>query len=206
MFQFLRNLFGSESEKPSQAEQRNAEQQGLNLTPLVEQAAVSVYERENGRAATDEEKAAIRKTVREIAAEPYESGDYDPAEDPELAEIYRQEAIEELAQKMRLVVVNYVEAMKEPYPYKVKRNLAEIKQSHSFVIGKLDTNIYPDAVAYAREDMFEGWSKLLEDVEENRVFFEDYVKDPRSLNLLRIRENMPENYRADMDEALFSLS
>lgn len=205
MFKFLKSLFGTEAEKSSEPHGTNEKQEtaSVSIRPMAENAFVSLYEKENGRAATEEEKAAIMGTVRQIETQPYEPDGY--GSDPELMEIQRQDAIEELANRIRQVVVVFVELLQEPFPYKVKKGIPEIKENHRFVLEQFDKDIYGDAVAFAREDMFEGWAKLLENVDECRAFFEEYTGHPHALSLNQIREAMPEKYRNDVDAGLFEL-
>ena len=42
----------------------------------------------------------------------------------------RQEIIEDVASALRMVVVSYINLLKEPYPYNIKRNMPLLKNNH----------------------------------------------------------------------------
>ena len=46
----------------------------------------------------------------------------------------RQEIIEDVASALRMVVVSYINLLKEPYPYNIKRDMPFLKNSHKKVM------------------------------------------------------------------------
>ena len=127
MLKFLKRLLGIEAEKPSES-QSSAEKQVAatnSLSPLVEQAAIATFEGENGREVTDEERSRIHMVVDDLSGKPVTATDMDCTDYSEILEIQHQDAVERGADAIRYVVVTFVELVKEPYPYKIKKKLME---------------------------------------------------------------------------------
>ena len=95
----------------------------------------------------------------------------------------RQEIIEDVASALRMVVVSYINLLKEPYPYNIKRDMPLLKNSHKKVMQYLNSPFYLDITQYAKHDMFVGDLRLLENIDEYKSFFEEYSQYPQNLNL-----------------------
>lgn len=115
----------------------------------------------------------------------------------------RQEIIEDVASALRIVVVSYIKLLKEPYPYNIKREMPLLKSSHKKVIQYLNSPLYLDILQYAKHDMFVGNLRLLENIDENKAFFEEYSQHPQNLNLYNIKKEIPQKY--EIDDTLFEL-
>lgn len=83
----------------------------------------------------------------------------------------RQEIIEDVASALRMVVVSYINLLKEPYPYNIKRDMPLLKNSHKKVMQYLNSPFYLDITQYAKHDMFVGDLRLLENIDEYKSFF-----------------------------------
>lgn len=115
----------------------------------------------------------------------------------------RQEIIEDVASSLRIVVVSYINLLKEPYPYNIKREMPLLKSSHKKVMQYLDSPFYLDIIQYAKHDMFVGDLHILENIDESKSFFEEYSQHPQNLNLYNIKKEIPQKY--EIDDMLFEL-
>ena len=115
----------------------------------------------------------------------------------------RQELIEDVASALRMVVVSYINLLKEPYPYNIKRDMPLLKNSHKKVMQYLNSPFYLDITQYAKHDMFVGDLRLLENIDEYKSFFEEYSQYPQNLNLYNIKKEVPQKY--EIDDTLFEL-
>ena len=115
----------------------------------------------------------------------------------------RQEIIEDVASALRMVVVSYINLLKEPYPYNIKRDMPLLKNSHKKVMQYLNSPFYLDITQYAKHDMFVGDLRLLENIDEYKSFFEEYSQYPQNLNLYNIKKEVPQKY--EIDDTLFEL-
>lgn len=204
MLKFLRNLFGTDTANSSEAQPKGERQdvESVSITPMVEDAAVTIYEQEKGRATTDREKAAIRESVRQTEAEPYEPSDYDPREDPELAAMMREDDIKNAASAMRVVVVSYVDLLSHPLFSRMKRDLPAIRQSHEEVLQHWGKDYFKEAVAYAHADMFSGDFQIIENTDNYKAFLADYTANPKTLDLAKLRDLIDEEDRQTWGEEI----
>ena len=115
----------------------------------------------------------------------------------------RQEIIEDVASALRMVVVSYINLLKEPYSYNIKRNMPLLKNNHKKVMQYLNSPFYLDITQYAKHDMFIGDLRLWENIDEYKSFFEEYSQHPQNLNLYNIKKEVPQKY--EIDDTLFEL-
>ena len=112
-----------------------------------------------------------------------------------------------------MVVVGYVNSIIEPYPYKVKKNIANIKEFHPKVLSLYNTNtkLYRECVTYEYEDMFVDKDLSLtkyespENLAKYKTFYQRYTENPNSLDLKELKSYIPKNYLANIDDTLFEI-
>ena len=121
----------------------------------------------------------------------------------ELEQIERQTFIEQKAHNIRLVVVTYVDSIKEPWPYKLKKELPLLKEAHKQVLSFFDSPHYSEIIKEAEFDLFYGDFKIPGSKTRYKKFFAEYVHQPHSLNLHNIKKQMPDRYLENFDESLF---
>lgn len=121
----------------------------------------------------------------------------------ELEQIERQTFIEQKAHNIRLVVVIYVDSIKEPWPYKLKKELPLLKEAHKQVLSFFDSPHYSEIIKEAEFDLFYGDFKIPGSKTRYKKFFAEYVHQPHSLNLHNIKKQMPDRYLENFDESLF---
>lgn len=204
MFKLFQKLFGHKP-VPTPPKEYNLAASSFDIAELVKDSLVSIYEKENGRPATESEKKHIRDAMDGIINTADCTQFEDFPEDEEVLAIQRQDTIERIAHGIRLVVVCFVELLNEPYPYKAKKDIPLIREGHSKVMTEFNHVLYGEAVAYAYHDMFEGESRLIEDHAPYKAFFSEYTKDPSSLNLYLLRDAISQRYETDIDDTFFSL-
>lgn len=123
----------------------------------------------------------------------------------ELERMEHQTFIEQKAHNIRLVVVIYVDSIKEPWPYKLKKELPLLKEAHKQVLSFFNSPYYPEIIKEAEIDLFHGDFKILGNKTRYKKFFAEYINSPHSLDLSNIKKQMPERYLVDFDESLFSI-
>ena len=121
----------------------------------------------------------------------------------ELEQIEHQTFIEQKAHNIRLVVVIYVDSIKEPWPYKLKKELPLLKEAHKQVLSFFDSPHYSEIIKEAEFDLFYGDFKIPGSKTRYKKFFAEYVHQPHSLNLHNIKKQMPDRYLENFDESLF---
>lgn len=125
--------------------------------------------------------------------------------DKEIQRIQKQDKIEEIAQSIRLVVTSYVDSIKEPYPYVLKKNISCIKENHLLVKEAANSSLYPEILKYAYRYMFTGKDRVLGRKVEYKKFYEEYTSNPNSISLTLIKDAVDEKYRKDLPPNLFDL-
>ena len=123
----------------------------------------------------------------------------------ELEQMEHQTFIEQKAHNIRLVVVIYVDSIKEPWPYKLKKELPLLKEAHKQVLSFFNSPYYSEIIKEAEFDLFHGEFKILGNKTRYKKFFAEYIKSPNSLDLYNIKKQMPERYLEDFDESLFCI-
>ena len=123
----------------------------------------------------------------------------------ELEQIEHQTFIEQKAHNIRLVVVIYVDSIKEPWPYKLKKELPLLKEAHKQVLSFFDSPHYSEIIKEAEFDLFYGDFKIPGNKARYKKFFAEYVHQPHTLNLYNIKKQMPDRYLEDFDESLFCI-
>lgn len=123
----------------------------------------------------------------------------------ELEQLEHELYIERSAQNIRMVVVIYVDSIKEPWPYKLKKQLPLLKENHKEVLSFFNSPHYSEIIKEAEFDLFYGDFKILGNKTEYKKFFAEYVHQPHSLNLHNIKKQMPDRYLEDFDESLFCI-
>lgn len=121
----------------------------------------------------------------------------------ELEQIEHQTFIEQKAHNIRLVVVIYVDSIKEPWPYKLKKELPLLKEAHKQVLSFFESPYYSEIIKEAEFDLFYGDSKIPGNKTRYKKFFAEYVYQPHTLNLYNIKRQMPDRYLEGIDESLF---
>ena len=149
---------------------------------------IRLFEEKNSRKATAEEISTIQQTTEESFGS---SDDTTSFHGDEICQLL-QEEIDEAAHAIRMVIVCYVESINERSFYKIKQNIALIKEFHPKVLKYSQTELFSKIVKYAREDMFTGDLCILGDQTQYLNLFEEYTKDPKALSLSRIKDNKPE--------------
>lgn len=125
--------------------------------------------------------------------------------DEELEQMEHQTFIEGKAHNIRLVVVIYVDSIKEPWPYKLKKELPLLKEAHKQVLSFFDSPHYSEIIKEAEFDLFYGDFKIPGNKARYKKFFAEYVHQPHTLNLYNIKKQMPDRYLEDFDESLFCI-
>ena len=123
----------------------------------------------------------------------------------DLEQLEYKSYIERKAQNIRMVVVIYVDSIKEPWPYKLKKQLPLLKENHKEVLNFFNSPHYSEIIKEAEFDLFYGDFKILGNKTEYKNFFAEYVHQPHSLNLHDIKKQMPDRYLEDFDESLFCI-
>lgn len=184
--------------------QKNIKNSSIDIEPLVEDAIIRIYEKENGgRKATCNEKRQIIEKARDIANHPSRGN---PPIDDEIKAIQRLEKIEKQAQNIRMVIVCYIECLESPYPSVLKRNISYIKENHSELL-KTTRGRKPSkkVVSFSYHDLFEDELIHLDNEDAHKRFFKEYTADPGSLTLKPIEDAVKEKYKAELPKDLFIL-
>ena len=175
----------------------------FDMISLTKKALISAFEKKKGGKASYREVAEMHEFVDKMVSE---SNEGDRAEeDDDIKYILRQDKIEHGAHNIRMVIAIYIELYKEPYPYKLKRNMPLLKESHAEVLEFYQSELYPDIIKHAYEDMFVGDFRLLENIEEYKCFFKEYTNNPSGFNIKRIKDFIPIKYLQDVPMDLFVL-
>ena len=119
--------------------------------------------------------------------------------DRELAELEYQDRLENLAQDIRTVVLCTMDLVKEPYPYRIKKNVPFVKKAHKNVLSAFSTPSYKKAVELASHD------RDITSQDEYKSFFIQYTSTPLSYSLNIIKEAIPQKYLDDLECDLFVL-
>lgn len=177
----------------------------INLSKVIFNSLVSIYEEKQNRKITRDEAIELQKTYDEIVnSETFLSGDMTP--NKEIKAIQLQEKIENFSSAIRIVVVCYVECLNEPFRYILKKNLELIREYHSKVQSVVNDEIYSAIVDHAYKDMFEGRLPILENIQQHKDFFNMYTTDPAVISLTPIIERINPKYYDDiLDEEWFKL-
>lgn len=165
---------------------------------VLKDALKSIFEKEYHPLSKEEEQF-FEETFNETSSVD-DTGTYEKCD--EIIEIERQNLIEDVASALRIVVVSYIDLQKDPYPYKINRDIPLLKDCHKKVMQYFSSPLYPDIVKYSEKDMFIGDLRLLEEY-KYRPFFVKYSQQPESLNLHNIKELVSHQY--EIDNALFEL-
>lgn len=185
---------------------------GVNLMGQfvdLETPIANSIEESTGRKLSNKE----RENISQILSSPTEISMNSQSLQEESDDMLRQYEIEQKSHYFRMVVVSYVNSQIEPYPYKVKKNIAYIKEFHPKVLSLYNTNIklYRECVIYEYEDMFvdKDFSLTKYDNPENlakyKAFYQRYTEDPYSLDLGELKSYIPKDYLVSMDDTLFEL-
>lgn len=112
--------------------------------------------------------------------------------------------VDDLADDIRCVVLCTIDLIKEPYPYRIKKDVPYIKEAHNRILSIRGTSIYKDAVKLADHNIFECEFPELEN-KEYRKFFDEYVFNPDSYNLSRIKQAIPQKYLDELEDVFAEL-
>ena len=121
----------------------------------------------------------------------------------DLEQLEYKSYIERKAQNIRMVVVIYVDSIKEPWPYKLKKQLPLLKENHKEVLNFFNSPHYSEIIKEAEFDLFYGDFRIPGNKTRYKKFFAEYIHQPHSLNLHNIKKQMPDRYLEDFDESLF---
>ncbi len=121
----------------------------------------------------------------------------------DLEQLEYKSYIERKAQNIRMVVVIYVDSIKEPWPYKLKKQLPLLKKNHKEVLNFFNSPHYSEITKEAEFDLFYGDFRIPGNKTRYKKFFAEYIHQPHSLNLHNIKKQMPDSYLEDFDESLF---
>lgn len=190
----------SKDKEPSKKENYNVDIQSMTLDSLY-----NIFEEKVGHKPSEDEKKNIRDILSNILntqGEPSSSETYDE----ETLSLIRKEKIDNYSADMRTVVATFVDLKKEPYPYKIKKYLPLLKESHKRILEIMDDELYPEIVKCTKYDMFEGWNSLKgDDVNDYIYTYNNYSKNPLSLNIKEILDSMPERYKESIDLNIFDI-
>lgn len=150
---------------------------------------IRLFEEKNSRKATAEEISTIQQTAEDSFGS---SDDTTSFHGDEICQLLQEEEINEVAHAIRMVIVCYVESINERSFYKIKQNIALIKEFHPKVLKYSQTELFSKIVKYAREDMFTGDLCILGDQTQYLNLFEEYTENPKALSLSCIKDNKPE--------------
>lgn len=180
-------------------------EKGFDLIALGKKALVSIFEKKFGRKASYKEIIELHELMDEMVSSADREDKAVAAEedDDEVKDILRQDKIEQGAQSIRMVVAIYIELQQEPYPYKLKKDIPLLKEAHAEVLKNYQSELYPDIVKYAYEDMFVGNLRILDDTKEDKRFFEEYTNNPAMFNIQKIKDFIPDKYLPDIPMDLF---
>ena len=178
---------------------------GFDLIALGKKTLVSIFEKKFGRKASYKEIIELHELMDEMVSSADREDKAVAAEedDDEVKDILRQDKIEQGAQSIRMVVAIYIELQQEPYPYKLKKDIPLLKEAHAEVLKHYQSELYPDIVKYAYEDMFVGNLRILGDTKEDKRFFEEYTNNPAMFNIQKIKDFVPNKYLSDIPMDLF---
>lgn len=179
-------------------------EKGFDLITLSKKALVSIFEKKFGRKASYKEIIELHELMDEmVSSADREDKTVATEEDDEVKDILRRDKIEQGAQSIRMVVAIYIELQQEPYPYKLKKDIPLLKEAHAEVLKNYQSELYPDIVKYAYEDMFVGDLRILGDTKEDERFFEEYTNNPAMFNIQKIKDFVPNKYLSDIPMDLF---
>ncbi len=174
----------------------------FNLNDAALEAIKNVFQDRYGRPMSPQE-------IQDIEAILNKPSDYDsePIYSPKTEHLLYKQSMEQIAYKIRFIVVTYVDCLDNPYPYFLKKNLPMLKEYHAEVLSAYhhDFSMYNDAVKYAFHDSFEGDMRILDQQEACRDLFMAYTAHPDKLNLQNIKTFVKERYLSDIDDSLFLL-
>lgn len=177
-------------------------EKGFDLITLIKKALVSIFEKKFGRKASYKEIIELHELMDEmVSSADREDKTVATEEDDEVKDILRRDKIEQGAQNIRMVVAIYIELQQEPYPYKLKKDIPLLKEAHAEVLKNYQSELYPDIVKYAYEDMFVGDLRILGDTDKR--FFEEYTNNPAMFNIQKIKDFVPNKYLSDIPMDLF---
>lgn len=175
----------------------------FDLIASGKKALVSIFEKKFGRKASYKEIIELHELMDEMVSSADREDKAVAAEDDEVKDILRQDKIEQGAQSIRMVVAIYIELQQQPYPYKLKKDIPLLKEAHAEVLKNYQSELYPDIVKYAYEDMFVGDLRILGDTKEDKRFFEEYTNNPSMFNIQKIKDFIPDKYLPDIPMDLF---
>jgi len=170
----------------------------IDLKNIFKSALFKIAQEKTGKTLSVEEKETLGSLVEQIAESP---ADDDCEDSDEIKAILREESIEQLAHDIRVVVSGYIEIKHNPFPYAIKRNLPDMRASHSRIL-HAEQELLDNAILKAERDLFRGEFRVAEHVKEYRNFFDQYTTNPSRFELDSIKSLVADKYQADI-EALF---
>ena len=170
--------------------------------PTLLKALISIFEKDNNRTITPSEISVLQQAVEELPLGDCDTSDFS---DPEIERMLIEDIIEEIVHSIRMVVVCYIECLKSPYPYILKKNLEYIKEYHAKVLSFYNSEHYQEAVKCAYKDMFQDDMRLLDHIQESKDLFVTYADYPMSLSISPIIHEIPSEYSDCINEKWFSI-
>lgn len=167
---------------------------------------IRIYENRHGKSAkTEHEKRHIIQSISQWWHSPCNNNDDNtPSYDPEIEAILRETKIADIAHAIRIVVMDYLYCLEHPSEAKWKVPLIKEKHNKIIEIQASDQKLYKEAVQRAYYDMFESDMRILGPHDKYIDQFHAYVSDTSSLDLSRIKHQIPQKYLDAMDPELFS--
>lgn len=170
----------------------------IDLKNIFKSALIKITQEKTGKTLSVEEREPLGNLVEQITASP--AGD-DCKDSDEIETIIREESLEQLANDIRGVVSGYIEIKHTPFPYAIKRNLPDMRASHSRVL-HAEQELLGNAILKAERDLFRGEFRVAEHIKEYRSVFDQYTTDPSRFELNSIKSLVADKYQADI-ESLF---
>lgn len=170
----------------------------FDLKKILKDALSKIAQDKIGEPLSAEDREELGNMIEQIAESPADD-DYEDSD--EIKAILREESIERLTGDIRYIVTGYIEIKHNPFPYAIKRNLPDMRASHSRIL-HAEQDLLNNAILRAERDLFRGEFRVVEHVKEYRNFFDQYTTDPSGFELDSIKSYVADKYQADI-EALF---
>lgn len=166
---------------------------------LLGKTLISIFEKDCGRKITDSE----RNIIEQIANDTLSTQEVDEtSQDDEITQLLREEELKTVAQSIREVVVGIVDAINgNSSYYKVRKNIPLIKEAHSNIINYVHTDLFPQIIDYAKEDMFYGDMPILGDQTQYLEFFHEYIDNPEKFSVLILKDRASRELVAYLEKA-----
>lgn len=178
---------------------------GIDIIALGRKSLISIFERKKDEKTSIQEVEEINRFIDDNISKESNKEERKENDNYGLECLLDQDKIEYGTNNIRMVVVTYMSAYQNPFPYIIKREIPLLKKAHTKVLEIYRSKLYQSIVEHAYDNIFAGDLRLLEPIEESKSFFLKYTDSPLSLDLQQIKKRIHSEYLSDIPTDFFIL-